>query len=173
VSRRQAIDPGGREDAAADEFEVVSASERYMPTLAALWRAYQEFYDVPPDAIDDRCNCELIRTVLRQPALGAIFIAKLARTPIGFATIYYGLSSTRACRIALMNDIYLAPEHRRRGFGEKLIEHCTAHARSLHIPVLEWFTRTDNLAAQRLYARFSVPSQWLCYNLTTGSGSRR
>jgi ribosomal protein S18 acetylase RimI-like enzyme len=53
-----------------------------------------------------------------------------------------------------VNEIGVAPPHRRRGIASKLLKVLFAHARSLGCSTAWVLTEEDNVAARRLYASF-------------------
>ena len=86
--------------------------------------------------------------------------------PIGFATVGWKWASTRGARIAVMEDLFVAPEVRGRGAADALIEACANRARDLGAPVLTWMTAPDNHRAQAVYNRAgATPGTWLEYEL--------
>lgn len=91
---------------------------------------------------------------------------------VGFATVLWNLSTTRASRVALMNDLYVAPSARGSGLAGRLIGCCLVESDALGIATLEWQTRPDNVGAQRIYERIGGRrSEWLTYELATGNGA--
>jgi ribosomal protein S18 acetylase RimI-like enzyme len=50
-------------------------------------------------------------------------------------------------------SMWIAPSHRRRGVGQRIIEHAIAYARSLGCDEMRLLVSEDNPAAERLYAR--------------------
>jgi ribosomal protein S18 acetylase RimI-like enzyme len=77
-------------------------------------------------------------------------------------------STTRAVRIAVMNDLFVAPGARRRGAGEALIAASLEVARERGAALLQWQTAPDNRIAQALYDRVGgVRESWYDYYLET------
>lgn len=138
--------------------------EEQLPELLPLMRAYNDFYETDPS---DEALLELSRTLISDPQLEGVQL--LARsgdgTPVGFATVYWLWSTTRASRVALMNDLYVDPGARRTGVGEALIDRCVDVARERGATVLEWQTAPDNTTAQSLYDRVGVREGWISYRI--------
>ncbi len=135
-----------------------------LDRLVALMEGYCDFYETAPgrDAL-----AALARHLLDNPAEGVQLIAaSAAGEPVGFATIYWTWSTTRAARIAVMNDLYVASETRGQGVGRALIEACTERARAYGADQLGWQTAPDNHTAQRLYdAAGGRRETWVDYHL--------
>jgi GNAT superfamily N-acetyltransferase len=142
---------------------IVPLDRAHEPALLEMWRAYQEFYRVGD--IDEARNRAHVGEILENPALGHIHLALLEGMPVGFSTIYYTFASTRSCKIALLNDLFVVPEQRRSGIGRALLEHALDHARGQGIRIVRWSTSASNVDAQRLYAGYGEPTSWKLYSV--------
>jgi GNAT superfamily N-acetyltransferase len=142
---------------------IVPFAQAFEPPLLAMWRAYQEFYQVAD--IDEERNRAFVQMILENPALGRIHLALADDAPVGFSTIYFTFASTRACKVALLNDLFVVPQHRRSGIGRALLEHALSFAREEGIGFVRWSTSASNTDAQRLYAAYGAPSSWQTYSV--------
>ena len=144
---------------------IAVADEPDLPELLTLMRGYCDFYEVAPS---DEALLAMSRALIADPAReGLQLIARDEQgTAIGFATIFWSWSTTRAARIGVMNDLYVAPSGRGRGVAEQLIEACVERVRSRGGALLSWQTAPDNHRAQAVYDRVGGRrSQWLDYDL--------
>jgi GNAT superfamily N-acetyltransferase len=136
-----------------------------LDDLAPLMRAYCDFYEVdPPDA----SLRALSEALIADPACeGVQLIARdQSGQPVGFATVYWSWSTLDACRLAVMNDLFVSEQARGSGLAEALIEACADHARAHDAKRLGWQTAKDNHRAQAVYERVGATrSQWLDYEL--------
>ena len=145
----------------ADSIERVEADD--VDELLVLMRAYCDFYEVsPPDA----ALLAIARSLIADPINEGVQL--LARDPggsaVGFATVYWTWSTTGACRIGIMNDLFVAEHARGRGIAELLIEACRAECAARGARQLAWQTGPDNLRAQALYDRVGgTREQWVDY----------
>jgi GNAT superfamily N-acetyltransferase len=144
--------------------------EQDLPELLGLMRGYCDFYEVAPG---DGDLLAMSRALIADPAREGVQL--LARddggAAIGFATIFWTWSTTRASRIGVMNDLFVAPAGRGSGAADALIaacvERCAAHGATL----LAWQTALDNHRAQAVYDRLGGRrSQWLDYDLPVQQG---
>jgi GNAT superfamily N-acetyltransferase len=145
--------------------EIGPATEQDLATVLALMRAYCDFYDVAPT---DEGLEEMARAlVAAEDADGMLLVARDGDgTPVGFATVGWKWASTRGARIAVMEDLFVAPEHRGHGAADDLIRACADRVRSLGAPVMTWVTAPDNRRAQAVYDRAgAAPGTWLEYEL--------
>ena len=136
-----------------------------LDELLPLLRAYLDFYEASPPEADVRALCEAL---IADPEREGVQL--LARdgsgTAVGFATVYWSWSTTKAARLAVMNDLFVAPQARGTGAAEALIAACADAARAHGAVELEWSTAPDNLRAQAVYERVGgVRAAWIPYSL--------
>jgi GNAT superfamily N-acetyltransferase len=141
------------------------AGEGDLPELLTLMRGYCDFYEVAPS---DEDLLVLSRALIADPAREGIQL--IARDEsgraIGFATIFWTWSTTRAARIGVMNDLFVATGGRGSGAADALIEACRERCRAHGAATLAWQTALDNHRAQAVYDRIGARrSQWLDYDL--------
>jgi GNAT superfamily N-acetyltransferase len=144
---------------------ITRVGEGDLDDLLPLMRGYSDFYEVDPP---DEALLAMSRTLIADPEHeGVQFIARDEDgTALGFATVFWLWSTSRAARIGLMNDLFTAPEARGRGVGAALIAACLDAVRERGAVTLQWQTALDNHTAQALYDRVGgVREQWLDYYL--------
>ena len=150
---------------APDGGTITSVGEDDLGDLLPLMRAYCDFYEVAPS---DEDLLALSRSLIADPERDGIQL--IARGPdgaaLGFATVFWTWSTTTAARIAIMNDLFVAPAARGVRLGEALIAACADRCRARGVRSLNWQTALDNTRAQALYDRIGARrSQWLDYDL--------
>jgi GNAT superfamily N-acetyltransferase len=134
-----------------------------LDELLVLMRAYCDFYEVSPTDADLRA---LSRALIDDPEREGVQL--LARHPtgtaVGFATLYWTWSTTEACRIGVMNDLFVTEAGRGQGLAEQLIESCRAECTRRGARRLTWQTAPNNLRAQAVYDRVGgTREQWVDY----------
>ena len=145
---------------------ITRVGEADLAELLPLMRGYSDFYEVDPS---DEALLALSRALIANPEHeGLQLIARDAETgaALGFATVYWLWSTSRAARIGVMNDLFTATDARRRGVGEALIAACLDAVRERGAALLQWQTAPDNHTAQALYERVGgIREQWYDYYL--------
>jgi GNAT superfamily N-acetyltransferase len=147
---------------------IANVGEQDLDELLVLMRAYCDFYEVDPP--DDRLLA-LSRALIADPEReGVQLIARddsdPARPAVGFATVFWTWSTLSASRLAIMNDLFVAPEARGSGAAEALIEACADRANHHGATSLGWQTAKDNLRAQAVYERVGGErEEWLDYSI--------
>jgi GNAT superfamily N-acetyltransferase len=147
------------------------AGEQDLPELLTLMRGYCDFYDVEPS---DEDLLRMSRALIADPAREGMQL--LARDEsgraIGFATIFWTWSTTRAARIGVMNDLFVTQGARGTGAADALIAACLERCRAHGAAQLAWKTALDNDRAQAVYDRIGARrSQWLDYDLAVQPGA--
>jgi GNAT superfamily N-acetyltransferase len=145
---------------------VEPVGESDLPDLLPLMRAYCDFYASAPSDDD---LLALSRALIADPEREGVQL--LARdgggAAVGFATIFWGWSTTQAFRIGVMNDLYVGPEARGTGLADRLIAACVERCAARGARRLEWQTAVDNHRAQAVYDRVGGErsDRWLDYGL--------
>jgi ribosomal protein S18 acetylase RimI-like enzyme len=134
--------------------------EEALPLIAG----YQRFYEAEPD---DQRNREFFGRFLEPSEEGLLIGAWVDGKLVGFATLYWFHSSTRARDTVLMNDLFVAEHVRGGGVGRALIDACLNVTRERGAAHLEWYTAPDNHRAQRLYDSYpgTERSTWYAYEV--------
>jgi ribosomal protein S18 acetylase RimI-like enzyme len=147
------------------EHVITVVGEADLEELLPLLRGYCDFYEVAPS---DEALLALSRALIADPSREGVQL--IARNPdgraVGFATIYWTWQTTAAARLAVMNDLFVAPEGRGSGLAERLIAACRERAAEHGARSLAWQTAKDNVRAQKVYDRIGGRrSEWLDYSL--------
>jgi GNAT superfamily N-acetyltransferase len=147
--------------------QIRPAVESDIPALLPLMRGYCEFYEAdPPDSGLDEMARALIAS---EDGQGMLLVADQDGEAIGFAAVGWKWSSLRGARIAVLEDLFVAPEARGQGAADALIEACADRARENGAPVVSWLTAPDNHRAQTVYDRVGGKSAtFLEYELELG-----
>lgn len=145
---------------------IATVAESDLPELAPLMRGYCDFYAVDPS---DDALLAMARTLIADPEReGFQLIARDdAGHAIGFATVFWTWATSSASRIAVMNDLYVAPDARGSGAADELIAACADRTRERGAASLEWQTAHDNHRAQKVYDRVGGQrdDRWLSYSI--------
>ena len=126
--------------------------------------AYQRFYEVE-DPGEER-NRAFFSRFIDPSDDGLLLSARVSGELAGYACLYWFFSSLSATESVLMNDLFVAEEHRGLGVGRALIDASLDVARRRGAGHLEWATAPDNERAQRLYDSTGAErSVWVTYEL--------
>ncbi len=79
------------------------------------------------------------------------FLAHIDGAPVGFTNLYPQFASTTLSRYWILNDLFVAPDHRRAGVAHALMQRAEDFARDSGAAVLVLKTHVTNDAARALY----------------------
>ena len=127
--------------------------------VTALFDKYRIFYGQPS-------NITLAENFIKERldnGESVIFVAFADNrgefVPAGFTQLYPLISSVRAAKNWLLNDLYVDAAFRKQGIGEALIKAAMDFARSESAKFVKLETAFDNYTAQRLYERIGFVKQ--------------
>ncbi|MDQ3387301.1 MAG: GNAT family N-acetyltransferase [Actinomycetota bacterium] len=132
-----------------DDFDIVRATLEHLDVATKLFGAYRIFYEQTSDLPGARAFLQ--ERMERDESV--LFIAMDGDTGLGFTQLYPLFSSVSMGSLWLLNDLYVAPEARKRGVGAALLERAREFARETGAVGLELSTAKDNFSAQRLYEK--------------------
>jgi ribosomal protein S18 acetylase RimI-like enzyme len=119
-----------------------------LELIVPLFDAYRVFYKQGSDPTAAR---EFLKErFLRNETV--IFIALENEEPVGFTQLYTTFSSVSLQPSYILNDLYVSPNHRKKGVGEALLNQAKSHCQENGFKGLALETAIDN-PAQKLYER--------------------
>ncbi len=121
-----------------------------LAAVAPLFDAYRTFYRFAPDP-QGAYGFLHARWSARESVL--FFAHGGDARPLGFVHLYPIFLSGAMRRFWLLNDLFVAPEARRRGVGRALLRRAERHARETGAAGLTLSTAVTNATAQHLYER--------------------
>jgi GNAT superfamily N-acetyltransferase len=147
------------------------AAAEDLPAVLPLIRAYCEFYETTAEQAPDAGLEQMCRALIAATEdQGMLLVAEgESGEVVGFAAVGWKWSSLRASRVAILEDLFVAPEARGGGVGRELILACAERARDHGASTLEWVTALDNERAQSVYDGVGATwGEWRNYELELG-----
>jgi GNAT superfamily N-acetyltransferase len=150
-----------------------------IPQILALIRELAEYEREPAAAI--ATHADLLRDGFTEPRRFHCLIAELHReglqpatdnlqpaTPIGFALYFFNYSTWRGHAGIYLEDLFVRPAFRGRGFGKALLARVAAIAVQEGCPRLEWAVLNWNTPAIDFYNAIGARpmSDWTTMRLT-------
>ena len=121
-----------------------------LDLVVPLFDDYRQFYGRVSDLA-------LARSFLAERLLHQQSVILLAfdvqQRAVGFTQLFPSFSSASAARIFILNDLFVVPEMRRRGFGSALLQEAAEFARAASAVRLQLSTAATNETAQAVYER--------------------
>ncbi|MBM7655460.1 GNAT family N-acetyltransferase [Neobacillus cucumis] len=128
-----------------------------------MYQYIVDFYKRPKPPIEKIHN--LIETLLEKNS-GIQFVAEQDGKLIGFATLYFSFSTTKADKITIMNDLFVVENARGTGVAHELFKRCETYTKENRYAYMSWVTSTDNYRAQKFYEKMGGSLEnWLNYSI--------
>lgn len=122
-----------------------------------LFRAYQAHYSALTSASEAQTRDFLVR-LAEQPESGFVVVAESGEAVVGFATGYFTVAGVLAERLVHLGDLYVAPEHRRRGIATALVDEVARQAAAHGIRLVRWLSLASNMELNAWYASLGATS---------------
>lgn len=149
-------DPGGAEEQASADFAIRAAVESDVPVIMALIRELAQFEKLEHEitATED----EMRRHLFGQPCRAEVALACVSDAPIGVALFFHNFSTFLGKPGLYVEDIYVRPEYRGRGYGRALMIHLARIAAERGCGRFEWAVLDWNVAAIDFYRALGAES---------------
>lgn len=137
-----------------------------VPLILELIRGLAEY-----ERLSDQCVAteDALRQHLFGPRPAAeVVIARVGGEPVGFALFFSTFSTFLAKPGVYLEDVYVKPEHRRRGVGRALLLHLAKLTVARGCGRLEWAALDWNEPAIRFYRGIGAVTldEWTTFRLT-------
>lgn len=133
-----------------------------IEAAARLFDQYRQFYGHHSDPAAARAYLAM-RLAAEQ---SAVFLACQDGAAIGLMQLYPGFCSLALGPIWILNDLFVAPNHRRSGAASALLERARRFGEINGAAYLQLSTARDNHAAQALYERHGWQQDRVFLNYT-------
>lgn len=104
--------------------------------------------------------------IIEGDGIGDILVAKQSEQIIGMVNLLYTVSTALGSRVAILEDLVIAPQHRGLGVGSALLKHAIDFARQKGCKRITLLTDNDNESAHRFYEQHGfIESSMQAYRL--------
>lgn len=147
-------------------FRIDPAVEADVPVILGLIRDLAE-YEKLSDQVT-ATEADIARSLFGDPPRAEAVIARLDGAAIGFALFFHNYSTFLGKPGLYLEDLYVRPAFRGRGFGRRLLVHLARIAVDRGCGRFEWSVLDWNAPAIAAYRRAgAVPlDDWTVYRLT-------
>ncbi len=150
---------------------------------APLLPFMRDYYAFDGHAFDEQKARAALITLLRDPNLGRVWLI-LDREqdgdalPVGYIVLCFGYSLEWLGRDAFVDEFYLRPDYRGRGWGRRTMAFLEDAARSLNVTALHLEVMQENTRAMDLYRKLgfeghksSFLSKWIARHFSKPSAT--
>ena len=89
--------------------------------------------------------------LLNEPQWGRVWLGQVDGQSVGYVALCIGFSLELGGNDAFVDEVFVLPEHRGRGYGRQLVKFVAGRAQELGIRALHLEVDQANVAAQQLY----------------------
>jgi len=118
-----------------------------------LLQFMREYYAFDGHHFDEIKTPLALSALLRDPALGRVWLISDGEAPAGYIVVAFGYSLEWLGRDAFVDEFYLRKEYRGRGWGRKTMAFVEDAARAMNIAVLHLEVVQRNRPALGIYQR--------------------
>lgn len=122
------------------------------PHLLSMMRQLAE-QEPNPGVFHQALVGKTFRFLLEHPERGRIWMLSVNEKSAGYIVLTLGFSFEFHGTDAFIDELYVVPEFRRRGFGMQAVQHLEAEAKSLGVNALHLEVDNGNDSAFELYRR--------------------
>lgn len=131
-------------EAINNEPRIEPATIEDLPQLVELLVAlFSEEEDFQPNQSKQEHG---LRLILEQPNRGRIFVLRTDHMILGMINLLFTISTAEGGLVILLEDLIIHPQHRRQGYGSRLLERAIEFAQEKRFKRLTLLT--DRISAQ-------------------------
>jgi ribosomal protein S18 acetylase RimI-like enzyme len=121
--------------------------------IEVLTELMREYYAFDHLAFEEAAAREALRRLLDDPEAGRAWLIRAGGRLAGYVVLTLGFSLEFKGRHAVVDELYLRPEHRGQGIGRRALAHVEEACRTFRVRALRLEVERTNLRAQAVYRR--------------------
>ena len=144
---------------------------------AAVLKFMEAYYAFDGHGFDQQKARVALSILLRDTSLGRVWLILDGEAPVGYVVICFSYSLEWLGRDAFVDEFYLLPEYRGRGWGRKTIAFVEESARSLNVMALHLEVVRQNAVALQVYRKLGFKdrestflSKWIAQDFSKPEG---
>lgn len=147
-------------------FKIRPATVDDVPIILELIRALAT-YERAPDEVT-ATEEQLVDVLFTKKPAAEVLLAFENETPVGFAVFFHNFSTWLGRSGLYLEDLFVKPEHRGKGFGRALLVDLAKIARDRGCGRMEWAVLDWNEPAIQFYRKLGAKpmDEWTVFRLT-------
>ncbi len=149
-----------------DGFTIRAATVEDVPCILQFIRGLAEYEHLAPEVA-------ATEEILRASLFGAtpraeVFLGSFQGRTVAFAVVFHNFSTFEGRAGLYLEDLFVLPEYRGRGFGKAMLQHLARIARERKCARLEWAVLDWNERAIRFYQGLGAKAMddWTVFRVT-------
>ena len=149
-----------------DSIQIRMAAEPDVPLILAFIKELAEYEKLAHTVVTTEAG--LRETLFGARPYAEVLIAEADETPVGFALFFHNYSTFLARPGIYLEDLFVRPEARGRGYGRQMLARLARIARERNCGRLEWSVLDWNEDAIRFYRSLGAVAmdEWTVYRVT-------
>ena len=146
-------------------FKIRPAMEEDAAVILSLIKELAEYEHLSHEVV--ATENDIRQTLFGKRPFAETLIGEYEGLPISFALFFHNFSTFVGKPGIYLEDLYVQPAHRGKGFGSKMLAHIAALARERDCARFEWSVLNWNTPAIRTYEKLdaSPMKEWILYRL--------
>jgi len=147
-------------------FEIRIATEADVPLILSFIRALADYEKLADRVVATEDSVR--QTLFGNPRFAEVLIAEEDANPVGFALFFHNYSTFLARPGVYLEDLFVKPEARGRGYGKALLARLAEIARERNCGRVEWAVLDWNEPSIAFYRSLGAVSldDWRMFRLT-------
>ncbi len=150
----------------SNELQIKKATERDIPVIASFIRQLAEYEKLADAAI--MTHDDLRQSLFSERPAAEVLLGYYEDRPVGFAVFFHNFSTFLGRAGLYLEDLFVIPEMRGKGFGRALLAHLAKIARDRKCGRFEWAVLDWNEPAINFYKKLgAIPmTEWTTFRVT-------
>src|SRR6201981_2289497 len=150
-----------------NQFIIRPARVEDVPVILELIRDLATYERAPDDVT--ATEEQLVEVLFGKRPAAEVLLAFEAQAPVGFAVFFYNFSTWLGRPGLYLEDLFVKPEMRGKGYGRALLVELAKIARDHNCGRMEWAVLTWNEPAIQFYNKLGAGSldDWRVFRLTS------
>ena len=147
-------------------FRIRPAVKKDAPVILSLIKELAEYEHLSHEVLAS--EDDIRNTLFGDRRFAESLIGECDGIPVSFALFFHNYSTFLGKPGIYLEDLYVRPEHRGKGFGRKMMAHIAGLAQERNCGRFEWSVLNWNVPAIRTYEKLNaVPmKEWIAYRLS-------
>ena len=148
------------------DFRIGSASEADVPAILGMIKALADYEKLAHEVV--ATEAAIRDALFGHRRYAEVVIGSIGEEPVGFALFFHNFSTFRGAPGVYLEDLFVYPQWRGRGFGRRLLAHLAGLAVARGCHRMEWSVLDWNQPAIDFYRRAGarVLEDWRICRLT-------
>lgn len=149
-----------------DQFEIRQATRSDVPLILTFIKELAEYEKLLHEVV--ATESLLAETLFGENSRAEVILGYLNEVPVSFALYFHNFSTFLGKPGLYIEDLYVRPEIRGKGLGQKMLAHLARLAKERNCGRLEWWVLDWNETAIRFYKKLGAQAmdEWTVFRVT-------